>query len=291
MTDLLQFLASGLANGAVYALIGIGFSVIYSASRVINFAQGEFVMIGGMASVFLLTRLDVGLPLAVVVAIGVAVVTGLVLERVVTGLAKSATVVAMIIVTIGASILLRGLVEAGLGKQFYRLPPFSGEQPITLAGAVIQTQTLWVVGTLAVVVVALKLFFTRTRLGKALRATAENPLAAALVGIEVRTVLAVSFGLSALLGALGGILTAPITLTHYDIGSVLGLKGFCAAILGGLASPFGAVAGGLALGLVEVVAAGYLSSAYKDAVAFLLILATLLYRPSGLFAGRLAERV
>jgi branched-chain amino acid transport system permease protein len=178
-----------------------------------------------------------------------------------------------------------------LGKDFHRLPAFSGEEAIMVGGAALQPQSLWILGVLGIVVSALRWFFGRTRLGKAILATSYNPLAAQLVGIETRTILLVSFGLSAALGGLAGILTAPITLTKYDIGIMLGLKGFAAAILGGLGSSYGAVAGGLLLGVIEAMSAGYISSAYKDAVAFIIILGVLFFVPSGLFGPRQTERV
>jgi branched-chain amino acid transport system permease protein len=290
LAEFLQFLFSGITVGAIYALVGLGFSIIYNASHVINFAQGEFVMLGGMGTVSLMLAglpMYVAIPLAVVLVVAV----GLLLEKFAVEPARNATVVTLIIITIGASILIRGVVEVTLGKDFHRLPPFTGETPIIVGGAALQPQGLWVIGALVVVVAALRWFFEHTRLGKAILATSYNPLAAQLVGIEVRTILLVSFGLSAALGALAGILTAPITLTKYDVGIMLGLKGFAAAILGGLGSSYGAVAGGLALGIIEAMSAGYISSAYKDAVAFVIILGVLFFMPSGLFGTRRTERV
>lgn len=290
MAEFLQFLFSGITVGAIYALVGLGFSIIYNASHVINFAQGEFVMLGGMGTVFLMSG---GLPVIVAapLAICLVVAVGLVLEKFAVEPARNATVVTLIIITIGASILIRGIVEVTLGKDFHRLPAFTGEDPISIGGAVLQPQGLWILAALGVVVAALRWFFERTRLGKAILATSYNPLAAQLVGIETRMILLVSFGLSAALGALAGILAAPITLTKYDIGIMLGLKGFAAAILGGLGSIYGAVAGGLVLGVIEAMSAGYISSAYKDAVAFVIILAVLFFMPSGLFGTRRTERV
>jgi len=290
VAEFLQFLLSGITVGAIYALVGLGFSIIYNASHVINFAQGEFVMLGGMGTVFLMAA---GLPLIVAMplAICVVVAVGLILEKLAVEPARDATVVTLIIITIGASIFIRGAVEVTLGKDFHRLPGFSGDEPILIGGAALQRQSLWIIGALIVVVAGLKWFFDHTRLGKAVLATSHNRIAAQLVGIEVRTILLVSFGLSAGLGALAGILTAPITLTKYDIGIMLGLKGFAAAILGGLGSGFGAVAGGIVLGVIEAMAAGYVSSAYKDAVAFVIILGVLFFMPSGLFGAKGAERV
>jgi branched-chain amino acid transport system permease protein len=290
VAEFLQFLFSGLTVGAIYALVGLGFAIVYNACHVINFAHGEFVMIGGMASVFLIAA-GVPMPIAMLASIAIAAVLGLALDKFAVEPARNASVVTIIIITIGASIFIRGAVEVVLGKDFHRLPAFSGETPIQIGGATLQPQSLWVIGALVVVVVGLKFFFERTRFGKAMLASSHNRLAAELVGIDVKLVLLASFGLSAGLGALAGILTAPITLTRYDIGIMLGLKGFCAAILGGLGSGYGAVAGGLVLGIAEAMSAGYISSAYKDAVAFVIILAVLMFRPGGMFGQRRTERV
>jgi branched-chain amino acid transport system permease protein len=288
----LQFLFSGLTRGSIYALVGIGFAIVYNASHVINFAQGEFVMLGGMLTAAAIGP-ALGLPLwlAVPLAIAATAAIGLALQRFAVAPARGASVVAVIIITIGASIFLRGAVEVGLGKNDFVVPRFSASETLTVGGAALQTQTLWVLAGLAAVVAALKWFFDRTRLGKAMLATSHNRLAAELVGIDVGRMVLLAFGLSAALGGLAGVLTAPITITRYDVGIALGLKGFAAAILGGLGNPYGAVAGGLALGIAEAMAGGYLSSAYQDAAAFLILLAVLFVRPAGLFGRAGAERV
>jgi branched-chain amino acid transport system permease protein len=291
--QLLQSLFSGLTIGAIYALVALGFAIIYNASRVINFAQGEFVMIGGMAAaVFVDSGLP--LPLAVVAAVGLGMLVGLLLEKLAVEPARGAPVVTLIIITIGASILLRGLAALVWDKKIRPLPAFSGEAPIVIGaagGATLLPQTLWVLGTTLAAVAALWWFFNRTLSGKAMLAVSHNRLAATLVGISVRRVLLVSFGLSAALGALAGVLIAPISFTAWDVGVMLGLKGFAAAMLGGIGSGPGAIAGGLALGLIEALGAGYLSSAYKDVFAFIVLLAALVFLPNG-FAGRgAAERV
>jgi branched-chain amino acid transport system permease protein len=289
-TQFAQYLLSGLTIGAIYALVAIGFSIIYNASHVINFAQGEFVMIGGMATASFAT---LGLPLALAIPVAVlaAGVVGLALAKFAVEPARGASVVTLIIITIGASILLRGLATLVWDKKLHALQPFSGERPIELAGATILPQSLWVLGVSLAVVLLLGWFFSRTLTGKAMLATSHNPLAAQLCGINVRSVLLLAFGLSAALGAIAGILIAPITLTSWDVGVMLGLKGFAAAILGGLGSGAGAVVGGLALGIAESLGAGYISSAYKDAIAFVIILAVLFFMPSGLFGKKSAERV
>ena len=285
-----QFVASGLTAGAIYALVALGFSIIYNASGAINFAQGEFVMIGAMSAV---TLVATGLPLAVAVPLAVlgAAVVGLVLEKIAIEPARNADTVTLIIITIGASLFLRGLAQLVWDKRIHVLPAFSGDRPIAVLGATILPQSLWVLGGAALAVGMLSWFFGRTLFGKAMLATSYQPLAARLCGINTRTVLFASFGLAAVLGALGGVLTAPITFTSYDSGIMLGLKGFAAAMLGGLGSFVGAVVGGLALGLVEGLGAGFVSSAYKDAIAFVIILAVLFFLPQGLVGARRGDRV
>ena len=286
----MQYLLTGLTVGAIYALVALGFSIIFNASHVINFAQGEFVMIGGMATVSLAAA---GLPylLAIPLAVAAAALVGLALEKFAVEPARGASVITLIIITIGASIFLRGLALLVWDKNLHALKPFTSETPIAIAGATILPQSLWVLGVTLAIVLALSWFFGRTLLGKAMLATSHNRLAAQLAGINVRMVLFLSFGLSAALGAIAGILIAPITTTSYDVGVMLGLKGFAAAILGGLGSGVGAVVGGVALGIAESMSAGYLSSAYKDAIAFVIILVVLFFMPSGLFGKRGGERV
>jgi branched-chain amino acid transport system permease protein len=288
--QLLQVLFAGLTAGAIYALVALGFSIIYNSSQVINFAQGEFVMIGGMATVSFL-HLGLSLPLAALAAVGATTVVALALDKLAVERARGASVVTLIIITIGASILLRGLASLVWDKNIHALPAFSGDKPIAVGGATLLPQSLWVLGVSLAVLAALWWFFNRTLYGKAMLATSHNRLAAQLAGISVRRVLLVSFGLSGALGALAGILVAPITFTAWDVGVMLGLKGFAAAILGGLGSGPGAVLGGLLLGLAEALAAGYVSSAYKDVIAFVIILAVLVLMPGGLLGRRAAERV
>jgi branched-chain amino acid transport system permease protein len=286
----LQFLAAGLTSGSIYALVALGFSIVFLASRVINFAQGEFVMIGGMAASSLVS---VGMPLAAAMAIAVAIAAavGLVLEKLAIERASRADVTTLVIITIGASMLLRGIAQIVWGKGIRSLPPISGEQPIAIGGATILPQSLWVLGTTIAIVAALSWFFGRTRLGRAMLATAHNRLAAQLVGIDVKLVLFASFGLAAALGAVAGMLIAPIGFTSYDTGVMLGLKGFAAAILGGIGNFHGAIFGGLLLGLLESLGAGFVSSAYKDAIAFVVLLGVLFVRPDGILGALRSDRV
>lgn len=290
LAEFLQFLFSGLTVGAIYALVALGFSIIYNASHVINFAQGEFVMIGGMGTVFLMAG-GLPMPAAMLLAVCIAIGAGLALQKFAVAQARGASVVTLIIITIGASIFLRGLASVVWDRNFHTLPSFSGDEPIGIAGATLTPQSLWVMGVTLVVAAILYLFFSRTLLGKAMLATAHNRLAAQLVGINTRFVLLLSFGLAAALGAIGGILVTPIAPTYFEGGVMLGLKGFSAAIVGGLGNGIGAIVGGLIVGIAEAMGAGYISSAYKDAFAFIIILLVLFFMPSGLFGLRSTERV
>jgi len=289
-SEFFQFSFSGITLGAIYALVALGFTLIYNASHVINFAQGEFLMIGGMGTVVLM---DAGAPiyLAIPGAIVMAGIAGVLLHKLAIAPAKNADVVTLIIITIGASIFLRGLAQIFWGKDYHALPAFSDTESLSVGGAVLLTQSLWILGIAALLVTALGLFFTRTALGKALLATSMNKDAASMVGIKTGAILTLAFGIAALLGAVAGVIVAPITFTAYDIGIMLGLKGFIAAAIGGLGSSTGAILGGLLLGLAEAYTAGYISSDYKDAVPFVLILIILFFLPNGLLGSRAVERV
>lgn len=290
LADFLQFLFSGITVGAAYALAALGFTIIYNTSGVINFAQGEFIMLGGMLSAALIA---VGLPMYLAIALAVVAtgVVGLAVERFAIEPAKDADVITLIIITIGAALTIRGLVQVFLGKGTHSIPSFSGDEPVMMLGATLMPQSFWVLGVSVVIVVLLGWFFGRTIYGKAMLATSYNKLASQLMGINTRVILLLAFGLSAVLGAAGGAILTPITLTSYDMGIMLGLKGFVAAVLGGMGSGVGVVAGGLILGVAEAMTAGYISSSYKDAVPFILILLILLVRPNGLFSAKSSERV
>ncbi|KAF0229387.1 MAG: branched-chain amino acid transport system permease [Beijerinckiaceae bacterium] len=290
LAQFLQFTMSGLTVGAVYAIVGLGFTIIYNASGVLNFAQGEFVMIGGMVTVFAVAA-GVPLPLAILLAIAVAAIVGVALHRLAIEPAKDASPVVLIIITIGGALVIRGIAQIVFDKQLHKLPGFSGDTPVNFMGASILPQALWVLGGSALIVTLVTLFFAKTMIGKAVLATAANRLAAQLVGVNTSVILAISFALSATIGAIAGILVTPITFTNYEVGTMLALKGFAALVLGGLGSPAGAILGGMVLGLCESLSAGYLSSTYKDAFAFLVMIAVLLVMPSGLLGKPSAERV
>ncbi len=290
MAELMQFLLSGITVGAVYALVALGFTIIYNASDVVNFAQGEFVMLGGMITVFA-SMAGLPLPLAALIAIAGTAVVGVLLNKLAIEPARGAPVVSLIIITIGASIFIRGVAQLVFDKQLHRFPAFSSDTPIQIMGATILPQSLWVLAGAIAVFAGLWAFFTKTLTGRAVLATSNNRLAAQLVGINTNWVMTLSFALSAAIGALAGVLVTPITNTSYDVGIALALKGFAAAMLGGMGSPIGALVGGILLGLIEALTAGYISSVYKDAAAFVVILIVLFAMPQGIFGRKSTDRV
>lgn len=290
MSDFMQFLFSGLTVGSIYALAALGFTIIYNASGVINFAQGEFLMLGGMITVALI-EMNVPPMLAAPLAVLATVIIAGLMQRLAVAPAGDANVLTLIIITIGASIFLQGVVQIVIGKNQHTLPSFSGDTPLIFGGARLLPQSLWVIGVGAVMVTLVGCFFRFTLLGKAMLAVSMNKAAAQMVGINTRIVLLLSFCLAGLLGSVAGIVATPITTTVYDIGLMLGMKGFVAASLGGLGSGIGAVVGGLMVGILEAMIAGYVSSAYKDAVPFVMIIIILLLMPRGLFGAKVTERV
>lgn len=291
LEQLLQFTLSGLSTGAIYALIGIGFSIIYNSTGIINFAQGEFVMLGGMLTLFFVGLFQLPLWAAIPCAVAASTLVGMLFERLAIRPLKKPTPINLVIITIGGSIFIRGLSMLLWGKDTHSLAPFSGEEPIAIANATILPQHLWILGITLVIIGANKFFFYHTISGKAMRACSYNSRAAGLVGIDVRRMVLFSFIISSAMGAMAGIIVAPLTMTSYDVGIMLGLKGFCAAIIGGMSSGIATVIGGLLLGILESLGAGLISSGYKDAIAFIILLLILFIRPQGLFGKAESERV
>ncbi len=284
-SQLLQYAITGITIGSIYAMVAIGFNIIYNVTEAINFAQGEFVMLGGLVMVFSRVTLNIPVVFSLPLTIMVVTVIGVLLDRLAIRPIRKPSVLSMIIATIGAAFFIKGAAMFIWGKDPFDLPPFTGRNPITFLGAVVLPQSLWVVGFLVAVVIGLTLFFDRTIIGKALRACAVNPNASSLAGINVKYMILLSFALSAAIGALGGIVITPISLMEYDRGAMLAIKGFAACVLGGMGSFPGAVIGGLIIGLIESLGAGLISSGYKDAFALLVLLFVLFLKPSGLFGS------
>ncbi len=285
LQDLIQFIFAGLTGGAIYALVALGFGVVHNTMGIVNFTQVDFVSLGGMVLYSALFAAGLPMPAALAAAILGVTLVAIAVEELGVRPSRSQSHLVLIFLTIGLSIILRGLMKLVWGKNRLAVPSLSGDTPLHLLGAAILPQTLWILGLTALAIVLLMLFFRRTNLGLAMRAVATNEAAAAMVGLRVWRVKAASFALAGALGGLAGCLVTPITTLSYDVGVLLGLKGFAAAILGGFGSFPGAILGGLILGLLESLGAAYISSAYKDVIAFVVLLLVLFIRPRGLLGG------
>lgn len=278
----LQWIMSGLTVGSIYALIAMGFSVIYSSTHVINFAQGEFSMLGGMLMFTFATRGRLPAWAGFILAVLIVTVLGAAIERMAIRPMRNQSVISIIIVTIGISIAIRAASKWIWGTDPVKIAEFSGVEPVRFLGVSLSRQSFWVFGFALVAVVLVFLFFNRTLLGKGMRAAAMNQDAASLVGVSYSTSSLMAWTIAAALGSAAGIVIAPTILPSYSSGTMLGLKGFSSAIVGGLGSAPGAVVGGLVLGVLETITAGFLPTGYKDGVAFLLLILVLLIRPQGL---------
>ncbi|MCJ7620145.1 MAG: branched-chain amino acid ABC transporter permease [Anaerolineae bacterium] len=289
-----QLILDGVRGGSIYALIALGFVVVFNVTGIINFAQGGFVMSGAMLAVAF-NNLDLPLPpalqLALAVVFGVAVTTviGALVERLTIFPARHSHTLTLIIITVGVYIFMQGMALLIWGANAYNLPAFTTlaleDQILRSGGIMLKAQSLWIWGTLAVVLVGLYFFFERTLVGKALRACAINRRAAELMGINPSRMSLLSFAMAAALGAIGGVVLSPATRPIYDMGLKLGLKGFIAAIMGGMVSSPGAVVGGILLGVLENVAAGVTRAGFKDIFAFVVLILILFFRPQGIIGG------
>jgi branched-chain amino acid transport system permease protein len=287
----IQIVIGGLLQGAVFAVLALGFSLVYRVTGVINLAQGGFCVLGALLMYSLQVSYGLPIPVALLGALALTVLAGLVLGLTTFVPAISRLPVSSILVmTAGLLTLIQGALLIGWSSQPYALPPISGEAPVEILGIRVPTQGFWIVGTAVVIIVSLWWLLARTRLGLALRACAENRLAARLMGIDVPRMTLFSFCLAAVIAALGGIAVAPITSLEFDTGGFFTNFGFISVAVGGLGAFAGSVFGGLVLGVSEQLAAGYVSSLFANGLALALLLAVLLWRPNGLFAAGPARR-
>lgn len=285
MQDFLQFTLTGITIGSIYAIVALGFVTIYSVTKVINLAQGEFVMLGGL-TMFSLVSAGVPYWISFIATILFVTLIGWLMEYLLIRRAKGADAISLIILTIGTSIFIRGVSSMVWGKDQHTVAPFTENTPVTIGGASITPQSIWVVLIMLLVVGLMYMFIDKTMLGKAFQASSVNPMAARLMGISPKRMSSFSFVLSAALGAIAGLAIAPIIFPAYDMGAMLGIKGFSAAILGGLGSAPGAVIGGLLIGLFESMGSGYVSSGMKDIITFSIFLLILIIRPNGILGEK-----
>jgi len=288
MLDLVaQSILSGIGVGCIYGLIGIGFCVIYNASGIVNFAQGAFVMLGGMVTYTVMARYGMPLLPAAIMATAIVAALGVVLERLVVRPLwdRGSTMFVMILATLAAQIVIERLTLIAAGDQPRTLPVFTDLPPIRVLGLAVNFQFLWIVGCCALIIALLALFFASTKTGKAMRACSINRDAAALQGIPVARMLALAFALSAALGAIAGILITPTQYTAFNVGVPFAISGFIAAIVGGFGRPLGAFTGGILLGVAQALAIVFLGSAFKNVAALSILLLFLFVRPTGLLGS------
>jgi branched-chain amino acid transport system permease protein len=280
-----QLLLPGLTTGCVYGLVALGFVLCANVSGVVNFAQGEYVMLGGVVAAFLVPH-GVPLPLAIALAVVVGGCLGALQERLTLAPVRSSPDFIQITITLGVAVVLRGVALITFGKDPLSMPGFSGDGVFEIAGAAVPVQSLWVWGATALMLMGMFGFLMRTNPGRAVRACSINLQAARLMGVDAERLTLLVFAVAGATAALAGAVIAPIVLATWDAGIAYGLKGFVGAILGSFRSPLVAVLGGLGIGVLESFAAGYVSSGYKDAIVYGVLLAYLLVRGGVFVFGR-----
>jgi branched-chain amino acid transport system permease protein len=290
LSQIIQLVFSGLTIGSIYALIAIGFVITYNITGVLNFAQGEFAMLGAFICISLVS---LGIPqfFSIFFTVIIVFMIGALFERATIYPARHSSIPTMIIITIAASIALRGIALFIWGTELRTLPSFTEGKPINLLGAVIQPQSLWAIGISIISLILMYIFFEKTFTGKVMTACVINEFASRLMGIRPDRMSLVSVSLSASLGAIGGIIIAPISGASYNMGLMLGMKAFIAAVIGGLSNAPAAIAGAMLIGLLESFTEGLWTSGYKDAVSFGVLLLVLIFLPNGIFAKASGKRV
>jgi branched-chain amino acid transport system permease protein len=280
-----QLFVSGITMGAIYALVALGFVIIVRASQILNFAQGEFVMLGGVLTFFLISGAGLPYPIAALLAVIFVTIIGLLLHLLVIYPLRKASALILIMATLGASIVLSNTSALLFGTLPKALPPFSGDLSLQFGGVAISPQGLWVLGVTFFLLLALHLLSHRTLIGKAMEASSTDPLGADLAGISRNLMVFFAFGVSAAMGSIAGVLVTPLFYTSYNSGTLLGLKGFIAAVLGGWGKNSGAILGGFVLGIVESLSVAFIPAGYKDGVAFVVLLLILYFRPKGILGS------
>ena len=297
-----QQLINGLALGSVYALIALGYTMVYGILQLINFAHGEVYMLGAYLGIIVLGILTYGgvtayslplsLLLAVIISMAFCAAYGAVIERVAYRPLRNAPKLAPLISAVGMSIILQNFVMLAQGKEYKNLPPMLPSEGFTIFGANVSPVQIYILTASVLIMIGLHVFVTRTRLGKAMRATSQDRVMAGLVGININQVISITFMIGSALAAVAGVMvTLYYGVVHFFMGYLAGIKAFTAAVLGGIGSIPGAMLGGFMLGLIENFGASYISSVYKDAFAFLVLIVTLIIRPAGLLGQKSIDKV
>ncbi len=287
-TLLLQSALAGLTNGFVYALVGLGIAVVFRGTRIVNAMQGEFALVGGMAAYLVCESLKLPLPLAAIAGIVAGGVLGWTIDLLLVRPTRrrGGNEESFLLLTLGIAFAISAGILYLFGRDSRLLPGIGGEASQVIFDAAIRTHALWLMAIAALVMVLLWLFFHRTHIGLSMMAASIDEEGAASIGIDVPRMRTLTFMLGGLVGGLAGVLVSPLITIHYEMGLLLTLKGFAAAILGGLANPFGAVVGGVTLGLVESLAVLSVSSGYKDVIAMTILILIMIALPNGMLGKR-----
>ncbi len=289
VTDVIQAIFAALPVGCIYALVALGVALIYNATNIINFAQGEFVMLGGMTMVTLYGEMHLPIYLAIPASVAISTIIGMALMKVAYRPGQNTSLIIVLIITIGASLFISGSAMHIWDADIHRFPSFSGDTPILFLGAAIVPQSLWVIGLTFILVISLVYYFQFTIHGKAMKACAIDRTAAGLLGIKVKQMVLISFAMSSALGAMAGIIMTPLTMIDYSGGMLLAIKGFSAAMLGGMGSFIGAVIGAFIFSFLESFTATFISGSFKELVTFIVIINVLLFMPNGIMGPRARE--
>jgi branched-chain amino acid transport system permease protein len=290
MEKWLQLLVTGITMGAVYAVIALGFVTIYRSSRIVNMGQGSFVMFGGLFAFSMFMELKLPYWLAAILGVILVVIVAVIMWLLVLKPMLKKSLVTMILLTVALSLLFENLSLVKYGGYTKTLPAFGGDHTFDLGGVKITAQSLYIIGIVIVMLIGLYILNNRTTVGKRMTATATNPMAASLSGVNVTLMITISFIISAAIGAIGGVaISSYVGGISYAYGGIYGMMGFIAAVLGGWGSSSGAVAGGLILGIVQALATGLVPAGYKNVVAFVILLIVLYFRPQGLLGKSVPE--
>ncbi len=289
--DLLTLVVAGLANGSLYALVALGLVLIYKAQDVVNFAHSEILMAGAFIGFTVYTQFHMPYYVAFLAAVVLGGVLGAVIERL--GFRRLAHHhhITLAMVTVGLSVFLKGIARLIWGADIYSLPPAVSADPIMIAGSAIAPQQLLTIGVALALTVVVFVFFTYTTLGKQMRGTQQSIIGASLVGIDTGRIFSSTWAMAAALGAVAGMLAAPISLIYPDMGTSFLLKGFAAAVLGGFESVPGAIVGAMIIGIIEMLFGGYISTAFQQVSSYIILVGVLLLRPHGLFGTKASKRV
>jgi branched-chain amino acid transport system permease protein len=285
-----QMVAAGLAMGSIYALVALGFVLIFNAVNVVNFAQGEFAMVPAFVAVWLMSYMNLSFAMTCVVTVAFMAIFGIIFQRIAYYPLRNRSFLPVVISTIGVGIFLKNGAQLVFGAEPLSMPRPTSSTALDIFGVFVDPQYIIIIVCTLALLGLQYFFFEKTKLGKMMQATAQDKQMARLLGIKVATMIAITFAYSSILGAAAGILVGPVFFVTKDMGAMIGLKAFCSTIVGGFGSVPGAILGGLFLGVIEVFAAYYVSSAYRDAFAFIILILVLLLRPQGFFGEKIAEK-